>query len=258
MSSNNASSQTPKNALALITARGGSKRIPRKNVRPFLGKPMIAYTIEAAIASGCFDTVMVSTDDAEIAEVAKDFGAEVPFLRSDTTANDTAVLSDVVEEVLAAYEGHGISYRYLCCLLSTAPFLTGARLKQGMKTLVKNKADCVMPVVRFSYPIQRALHVDDGKISMVQPEHLNSMSNDLKPAYHDCGQFYWLDTQRFGEQKKLFMDNTHAMELPESEVQDIDHEEDWKIAEMKYRMLRASCSDPMYDLEIMDPVSLIV
>ncbi|HEY3375037.1 MAG TPA: pseudaminic acid cytidylyltransferase [Candidatus Aquicultor sp.] len=225
-------------SLAIITARGGSKRIPRKNIRAFLGYPIIKYSIDAAMSAGCFDEVMVSTDDEEIAGVAKELGAEVPFLRSEASSSDLATTADVIEEVLLEYKKRDEVFSYCCCIYPTAPFISLDNLKDGFSTLKTTSADSVLPVVRFSYPIQRALKIENGRLSMIWPENMDSRSQDLMSTYHDAGQFYWLKVGSFLRQKKLFMDNTYAVEVPESEVQDIDNEEDWKIAEMKYRILR--------------------
>ena len=224
-------------SLGIITARGGSKRIPRKNIKHFLGHPIIKYSIDAAVNSGCFDVIMVSTDDREIAAIAEQFGAVVPFYRSEATSDDLASTPDVIEEVLAEYEKGGNRFRYCCCIYPTAPFVTPDRLKYGLHILRSAEADAVMPVVRFSYPIQRALKIDDERLSMIWPENLLARSQDLAPAYHDAGQFYWFKVDSFMKQKRLFMDYTIPIETPESEVQDIDNEDDWKMAEMKYRIL---------------------
>jgi N-acylneuraminate cytidylyltransferase len=223
--------------LGIITARGGSKRIPGKNIKDFLGHPIIKYSIDAAISAGCFDVIMVSTDDKEISAIAERFGAKVPFYRSEATSNDFASTVDVVEEVLLEYEKAGWRFGYGCCIYPTVPFITPHRLKQGFDILSDSDADSVLPVVRFSYPIQRALKIDNSRLSMIWPENMNARSQDLLPAYHDAGQFYWFKVDSFMKQKRLFMNNTVPMEIPESEVQDIDNEEDWKIAEMKYRIL---------------------
>ena len=225
-------------AIALITARGGSKRIPRKNIKDFLGRPMLFYSVEAALKAGCFDEVMVSTDDEEIAEAARRAGAQVPFMRSAATSNDHATTADVIAEVMSSYDLRGRSFELGCCIYPTAPFITPERLKAGYEALAFSDADTLVPVVRFSYPIQRALKIENGRLSMISPEHINSRSQDLMPAYHDVGQFYWFRTSVFMAKRRLFSDHTLALELPESEVQDIDNEEDWKIAEMKYRILR--------------------
>jgi len=226
--------------VAIITARGGSKRIPRKNIKDFLGKPIIAYSIAAALDAGCFEEVMVSTDDREIAELAQRLGAKVPFMRSVEMANDYATTPDVLLEVLNEYRRQDKIFEYACCIYPTAPFITAKKLKYGHELLLKAGADAVLPVVRFSYPIQRAMKIEDNRLSMIWPEHLNSRSQDLIPVYHDSGQFYFFQIKRFLETQKLFGDYTVPIELPESEVQDIDTEEDWTIAEMKYRIMQQS------------------
>jgi pseudaminic acid cytidylyltransferase len=223
--------------IAMITARGGSKRIPRKNIKPFLGIPIIKYSIEAALNANCFDEVMVSTDDKEIAEIAISYGAKVPFLRSEAMSNDYAMTADVIEEVIIEYKKIGLEFEYLCCIYPTAPFVTSDRLRQAMKMLIEKGADSVLPVTRFGYPIQRALKIEDGLLKMIWPENYSARSQDLMPTYHDCGQFYCMKTESFLRQKKLFAEYTIAMILLESEVQDIDTEEDWKIAEIKYKIL---------------------
>lgn len=223
--------------LAVITARGGSKRIPRKNIRDFLGRPIIAYSIEAALNSGVFDTVMVSTEDEEIAQVAKSAGAEVPFLRSADTADDHSTTADVLLEVLAAYEERGVSYDALCCIYPTAPFVTAEALQTAMKTLTEGTADTVMPVVQFSFPPRRALLLRDGELVAHYPEDQLKRSQDLEPEYHDCGQFYCLRTASFRKEKRIVMTHTAAFLQDEECVQDIDTEKDWEIAEMKYRLL---------------------
>lgn len=224
-------------AVAIIPARGGSKRIPRKNIKPFLGEPIIKYSIDAAIKSGCFDEVMVSTEDGEIAKIAKEVGAKIPFRRNENTADDQAMLADVIEEVLLAYQEKGREFDIFCCILPTAPFLSADRLKEGYHMLINNDVDSVLPVCRFSYPIQRALKVDDGLLKMFRPENYNVRSQDLEPAFHDCGQFYWMRSESILTQKQLFAEKSIGIELPESEVQDIDNEEDWKMAELKYQIL---------------------
>ena len=223
--------------VAIITARGGSKRIPRKNVKEFLGKPILLYSIEAALKSGMFDEVMVSTEDAEIAQLAEKAGAKVPFFRSENTAGDYATTTDVIEEVLAAYKERGLEFEYACCIYPTAPFVTADCLREAMTTLESSDADSLIPVVRFSFPPQRAVIINDGKMQFKWPENMFARSQDLEPFYHDCGQFYCIKTESFLREKKLFMSDTLAYERPESEVQDIDTMEDWKLAELKYRML---------------------
>ncbi len=224
--------------VAIITARGGSKRIPRKNIRPFLGYPIIKYSIDAAKNAGCFDEIMVSTDDAEIAEISQVLGAKIPFMRSEATASDFAMTAEVIEEVLVKYRERGRDFSYACCIYPTAPFLSSESLKKGYDLLRETGADSVIPVVRFGYPIQRALMIESGRLLMIWPENLNKRSQDIMPSFHDVGQFYWLNVKSFFEQKVLFGKFTVPVEVPESEVQDIDNEEDWKIAEMKYTILK--------------------
>jgi len=227
-----------KRNIAIITARGGSKRIPRKNIRPFLGKPIIAYSIAAALEAGCFETVMVSTDDAEIADVARSCGAVVPFMRSAETSNDFATTADVLKEVLNEYRRRGEAFEYACCIYPTAPFVTAERLHGAYDVLVRSGADTAVPVVRFGFPIQRALVIENSRLKVLAPEHINTRSQDLVPAYHDSGQFYFFHVERFLESGDLLGENTVPIELPETEVQDIDTMEDWKLAEMKFRLLR--------------------
>lgn len=226
------------NKIAIIPARGGSKRIPRKNIKAFCEKPIIAYSIKAAIESGVFDEIMVSTDDIEIAEIAKQYGATVPFLRSPEMSSDMAMTAPVLIEVINEYKKIGRNFDYLCCIYPTAPFITSKRLKNSMEMLINEKVDCVLPVVRYSYPPQRCLVIKNNRVKMMYPENYNVRSQDLEPIYHDCGQFYCLKTKSLFEQQKLFCVNTIPNEIPESEVQDIDNEEDWKIAEIKFKMLK--------------------
>ena len=224
--------------IAIITARGGSKRIPRKNIKEFCGKPILAYSIEAALASGIFDTVMVSTDDEEIARIAGEYGAEVPFYRSDKTANDFASTADVIAEVISEYEKRGEQFDAFCCIYPTAPFLTGERLKEAAALLEEKEADGVVPVVRFGFPPQRCVIMKEGFLEFKWPENRLARSQDLEPFYHDAGQFYFLKTDSFKEQKQMFPAKTVPLVLEELEVQDIDNEVDWKMAEVKFRILQ--------------------
>jgi N-acylneuraminate cytidylyltransferase len=223
-------------AIAIITARGGSKRIPRKNIKNFNGKPIIAYSIEAAISSGIFDEVMVSTDDYEIADIAKYYGANVPFMRSKETSNDYASTADVVHEVICEYNKSGIYFDKICCIYPTAPFITSEKLIKGY-TLLKEGVDEVLPVVSFSFPPQRCITIQEGKAKMMWPEYKLTRSQDLEKWYHDSGQFYFLNTQSFMKQKSIMMEHTIPLIVNELEVQDIDNEEDWKLAEIKYKIL---------------------
>lgn len=224
--------------IAIIPARGGSKRIPRKNIKEFLGKPIIAYTIQAALASKLFDEIMVSTDDEEIAEVAIRYGAGIPFMRSEKNANDFATTVNVLKEVLTQYsESKGKTFDYGCCIYPTAPFTTPEALKEGFHILEKKQFDTVFPVVAFSYPIWRGLKVSkEDKVEMVWPEYLNSRSQDLEKVYHDAGQWYWFKPDRL--QDSLFSFNSGCVELDEMEVQDIDTVSDWQFAEMKFMALK--------------------
>ena len=224
--------------VAIITARGGSKRIPRKNIKPFHGKPIMSYSIEAALNANVFDEVMVSTDDEEIAQTAKECGAVVPFLRSAKTADDYATTADVLHEVLLSYKTTGKEFAYACCIYPTAPFITASKLYDAFQLLVRSRADAVIPVTKFGFPIWRSFKMEGSKIAYNWPEFAPKRSQDLPPAYHDCGQFYFFDAQKFLHTGKLITDNTIGLEVPESEVQDIDNEEDWKIAEIKYDFLQ--------------------
>lgn len=222
--------------IAMITARGGSKRIPGKNIRPFLGKPIIAYSIKAALDSGVFDTVMVSTDSEEIAAIAREYGAEVPFMRSSENANDYASTDDVIREVLDEYEKQGIYYDRFCCIYPTAPFVTEQKLRDAMKML--DDAESVMPVVAFSYPPLRGLKVNEnGELRRIWPEYAMTRSQDLPTYYHDCGQFYCCRTAPFLEVGTTDLDNMVPLFMSEMEVQDIDTLQDWEIAEVKYQKM---------------------
>ncbi len=224
--------------LCIIPARGGSKRIPRKNIKDFLGKPIIAYSIEVALKSKLFDEVMVSTNDQEIAKVAEKYGAKVPFFRSNENANDFATLADVIIEVVNQYAKGGQHFDQICCILPTAPFVTSSQILEAFDKMNSDKLDSVCPVVEFSYPILRALEIsEDNKLTMIWPDHLKTRSQDLKPAYHDSGSFYWVKTNALLNEKTLLCSNGSMVILPETEVQDIDTETDWKLAEMKYKLL---------------------
>jgi pseudaminic acid cytidylyltransferase len=224
-------------AIAIITARGGSKRIPRKNIKRFLGKPIIQYSIEAALQSGIFDVVMVSTDDLEIAEVAKKAGAEVPFLRSEATSTDFSSTADVLVEVLERFKAEGKEFEYACCCYPTAPFITPEKLKTALEMLQQADADTIMPIAKYSVPIWWALKLNNNQVSFHWPENELKRSQDLPAAYFDTGQFYFFNVQRFLKSKSIVTNNTIGLEVPETEVQDIDNEEDWNLAEIKYRWL---------------------
>jgi len=224
--------------LAIITARGGSKRIPRKNIKPFLGRPIIEYSIEAALRCGCFDEVMVSTDDEEIAEIARKAGASVPFMRSEKTANDFATTADVLLEVLEEYEKRGKTFDYMACLYPTNPFITPEKLKDAMDIIQTENCDEVIPVVPFSYPPQRGFITNaDGELQYKWEQFRNARSQDLEKMYHDAGQFYFFHVASFTKNKGK-AEHLRPIVFPEDEVQDIDTEEDWRMAELKVRMMR--------------------
>lgn len=223
--------------LAIITARGGSKRIPQKNIKKFCGSPIIEYSIKAALDTKMFDHVMVSTDDRNIAEIAIKTGAEVPFFRSQETAGDFATTADVLIEVLECYKKIGEQFDWVCCIYPTAPFITSSKLKEAWRLMNENHANALTPVIRYSYPPQRSFTIDNNHLKYIFPEYKNSRSQDLSPVYHDAGQFYYLRTDILLQERSLLLPNTYPYILNEMEVQDIDNEEDWKIAEMKYKIL---------------------
>lgn len=224
-------------SIAIITARGGSKRIPNKNKKDFLGKPIMCYSIEAALSSGLFDEVMVSTDDEEIAQIAREAGAGVPFMRSAATANDFATTDDVLLEVLSEYEKRGQTFEYMACIYPTAPFVTGEKLQNAFRILKEQNASGVMPVVQFSFPPQRGMVVRDGRLEYCYPENAMKRSQDLETIYHDCGQFYFYRTEEYRACKGDLKDGYVPIVMPETQVQDIDNLSDWKLAEMKYKMM---------------------
>lgn len=225
--------------LAIIPARGGSKRIPRKNTKHFNGLPIIAYSIKSAIESQLFEEIIVSTDDDEITEIAKQFGASVPFRRSDKNADDFASTEDVLIEVLQAYQEREKFYKVACCIYPTAPFVSADLLTEGLNLLESMNYDSVFPVVQFNYPIQRSLQFsDNGKIEMVCPEYMNSRSQDLPKRFHDTGLFYWFRAENLLKNQKIFSGNSGALVINELDCHDIDTPDDWEIAEVKYRRLQ--------------------
>ena len=223
--------------VAIITARGGSKRIPRKNIKEFCGKPIIAYSIEAALNSGIFDEVMVSTDDEEIARIAEGYGAEVPFLRSAEKADDHAPTIEVIKEVLGEYKKLGEEFDYACCIYPTAPFITSEKLKTAFEQLQSSGKDALVPVVRFSFPPQRCFVIEDESLKYKWPENEFARSQDLEPFYHDAGQFYFQKTKTLIEGHSMVPASTAPFIVDDMEVQDIDTFDDWNIAEIKYRKM---------------------
>ena len=224
--------------IAIITARGGSKRIPHKNIRDFCGRPIIEYSIKAALESGCFTEVLVSTDDERIAKISRKAGAHVPFLRSSETSGDFATTAEVIEEVLKELEKRGETYDTGCCIYPTAPFISSEKLRDAVALLENHHYDTVMPVAEFSFPPLRGMVMEDNKVSYKWPEFSTMRSQDLDKIYHDVGQFYVFDVEKFGECGKLVTENTGAILINELEMQDIDNETDWKLAELKYQLLR--------------------
>ena len=225
-------------AIAIITARGGSKRIPHKNIKDFLGQPIIKYAIDAALESKIFDTIMVSTDDEEIAGVAKQCGADVPFMRSEETSNDLATTSDVLLEVINQYKKENYEFDNLCCIYPCVPFLNGSTLVKAYSVFTEKNVDALMPVVQYSYPIQRSFRLNNsGLLEYLHPEYISSRTQDLEPAYHDVGMFYMIKTAALLKEKSLVTSRTMAFVMNELEVQDIDTPDDWATAELKYKLI---------------------
>lgn len=222
--------------LCIITARGGSKRIPRKNVKHFMGRPMVCYAIDAALGSDLFDEAMVSTDDPEIADIAKSAGAQVPFMRSEATSNDYATTRDVLLEVLGEYGKRGKVFDEFACIYPCVPFLVPDILVDAHKKFTETKADALMPVVRFSFPIQRAVRVNDqGFLEYRETENAKKRSQDLEPTFHDVGMFYFYKTSTFLSGGGRIVPYIMSEEC----VQDIDTMDDWHLAEIKYKLLNA-------------------
>ncbi|TWI72368.1 N-acylneuraminate cytidylyltransferase [Desulfobotulus alkaliphilus] len=225
--------------IAIIPARGGSKRIPGKNIRSFAGKPMIAYSIEAAILSGLFDRIIVSTDSPEIASTARKYGAEVPFLRPEKLSDDHTPTTPVLLHCLQHLEKKNTLPEYACCIYATAPLIQPCFIKKGYKTIKTRKVSSVFSVTSFTFPIFRALHITEtGHLAMFWPEHELTRSNDLPEAFHDAGQFYWFDCRKFMKHPKIYTDDALPVILPRHLVQDIDTEEDWQRAEYLYKALQ--------------------
>lgn len=227
------------NTVAIIPARGGSKRIPKKNIKIFGGKPIIAYSIQVAKETNLFNKIILSTDSEEIAEIGMSYGAVVPFIRPSELSDDITSTSEVLIHALNWLCEHDKSYPYFCCIYATSPFLKKDYLIKGFDILKKNKVTSVFSVTSFSYPIFRALKINsDNRLEMFWPEHLHSRSNDLPNAYHDAGQFYWGKAEAFKKQKPLFSECATPYELPGYRVQDIDTLDDWTRAELMYQILQ--------------------
>jgi pseudaminic acid cytidylyltransferase len=225
--------------ICVIPARGGSKRILRKNIKDFLGKPIIAYSIEVALKSNCFDKVIVSTDDDEIAVIAKKYGAKVPFIRPNELSNDYAGTIPVIKHAIEWLEENNNTIDNVCCLYATAPFIQSKTIFKAYQQLKDSSADYCFSVTSFAFPIQRAIKiVQDDKVDMFYPEHLNTRSQDLEEAYHDAGQFYWGKAQAFKDGLSIFSEVSSPYILPRYLVQDIDSTEDWIRAEAMYKVLK--------------------
>jgi len=224
--------------VAIIPARGGSKRIPRKNIKLFKGKPMLSYSIEAAIKSGCFDRVIVSTDDAEISKVAIDMGAEVPFVRPPNLSDDHTATVPVIKHAIEYINTNGGCVDLACCIYATAPFVQAKDLEQAFEKISNSNSHYCLSVTTFPYPIQRALRiVDSGSIAMIKPENYDVRSQDLEEAYHDAGQFYFGTAQAWLEGLPILADKSLPLIIPRCRAQDIDTQEDWEQAELMYEVL---------------------
>jgi N-acylneuraminate cytidylyltransferase len=226
--------------IAIIPARGGSKRIPNKNIRPFAGRPIIAYSIEAALSSGLFDEVMVSTNDERIADIALSYGAKVPFLRSEVNSNDFASTVDVLLEVLEWYAQQGIFFKEGCCIYATAPFVTTQMLNSAFDLFDNSDFDVIYPIVPYSHPIQRALKIDEnGKLEMLSPDYKSSRTQDISKNYHDTGLFYCFRTDALLAEKTILGKNSGGFIISQLDCHDIDNPIDWELAEMKYDRLNS-------------------
>ena len=227
--------------VAIIPARGGSKRIPRKNIKPFCGKPMIAWSIEAAKASGCFDKIIVSTDDIEIAETARQWGAQVPFMRPAELSDDYAGTIPVIRHAVQWLQEHEGPVDYACCIYATAPFVSAEDLQQGWQLINGTAHDYAFSVTSYAFPIQRAIRITgQGSVAMFNPEHFMIRSQDLEEAWHDAGQFYWGTASAWLAEKPLFADGSVPVTLPRHRVQDIDTQEDWTRAEWLFKAMQAT------------------
>lgn len=227
--------------LAIIPARGGSKRIPRKNIKPFAGKPMISWSIEAALTSGCFDRVIISTDDAEIADVARAHGAEVPFMRPTELSDDHTGTIPVVAHAVEWMGQHVGHVDFACCLYATAPFVQTQDLRQGLDMLQRSGAQYAFSVTSYAFPIQRAIRIRaDERVEMLNPEHFNTRSQDLEEVFHDAGQFYWGLSNAWLNHVPIFSHDSVPVRLPRERVQDIDNPEDWVVAELKFKLMNVN------------------
>jgi pseudaminic acid cytidylyltransferase len=222
--------------LCVIPARGGSKRIPKKNIKLFAGKPIIAYSIVAAIKSKCFDTIVVSTDDEEIAEVAHRYGAETPFVRPSSLSDDYVGTIPVVKHAIEWFSEKKKNFEFVCCIYPTAPFISSDDIVTGMELLSESNNNYVFSVTNYAFPIQRAIRILNSKqVEMFQPKKFNTRSQDLEEAYHDAGQFYWGKASAWKNEIPVFSKTSIPIILPRYRVQDIDTPEDWLYAELMYK-----------------------
>ncbi|WP_338560596.1 pseudaminic acid cytidylyltransferase [Acinetobacter sp. KS-LM10] len=225
--------------IAIIPARGGSKRIPRKNIKDFFGKPMIAWSIEAALKSNCFDRVIVSTDDREIAEIAKKYGAEVPFIRTAELSDDHVGTIPVIKQAIQWLTDNLQAPHLVCCIYATAPFVSAYDIQRGLAQLEQNNASYAFTVTSYAFPIQRAIRItEDNNVEMFLPEHFQTRSQDLEEAYHDAGQFYWGKVDAWMSEKVIFGSESTPVILPRYRVQDIDTLEDWNRAEWLFKAMQ--------------------
>ena len=226
--------------LAIIPARGGSKRIPRKNIKLFCGKPMIAWSIDSVLKSKCFDQVIVSTDDAEIADVAIKYGATVPFMRPAELSDDHTGTVPVIAHAIEWITTHVAQVELACCIYATAPFVTPEDICRGLNVLLDAGCDYAFSVTSYAFPIQRAIRItSDERIEMFNPEHFNTRSQDIEEAWHDAGQFYWGQTYAWLEGRMIFSPDSAPVTIPRYRVQDIDTPEDWERAEWLFKALQA-------------------
>lgn len=232
--------------VAIIPARGGSKRIPRKNVRLFAGKPIIAHSIGAALDSGCFDRVIVSTDDVEIAAVAREWGAETPFVRPPELADDHTGTNAVVKHAINWLAEQGTPADYACCIYATAPFVQARYLQEGLARLLERRRGYAFSVTSFPFPIQRAIRINaEGAVEAIWPENIFRRSQDLEEAFHDAGQFYWGTTDAYLTDAVVFSPASIPIVLPRHLVQDIDTFEDWRRAELMFRVIQEEAASPV-------------
>ena len=222
--------------ICIIPARGGSKRIPRKNIKLFLGKPIISYSIKAAIQSNLFDEVMVSTEDKEIAKIANLYGAKVPFFRSKKNSSDFSTTYDVIHEVIKEYKKINVEFDHICCLYPTAPLITTSILKEGYNYFSNNSCEYLIPIIEYSHPIQRSYFINNEYLELVFPENKNERTQDMGKTYHDAGQFYWINLRSMIKHKSLFSEKVYGFKISSNRFHDIDTFEDWEVAELKYKM----------------------